>query len=77
MALRETIEEVVEQLLRIENEKKLLQEEQKNLLAEYKDKLDVKALKAALQIAKIKSRLGDSEPEMSNMLDTVEKKLTL
>jgi uncharacterized protein (UPF0335 family) len=77
MALRETIEEFVEQLLRIENEKKLLQEEQKNLLAEYKDKLDVKALKAALQIAKIKSRLGDSEPEMSNMLDTVEKKLTL
>ena len=76
MALRETIEEVVEQLLRIENEKKLLQEEQKNLLAEYKDKLDVKALKAALQIAKIKARLGDSEPEMSNMLDTVEKKLT-
>ena len=76
MALREIIEEVVEQLLRIENEKKLLQEEQKNLFAEYKDKLDVKALKAALQIAKIKSRLGDSEPEMSNMLDTVEKKLT-
>jgi len=77
MALTETIEEFVEKLVRIENEKKLLQEEQKNLFSEYKDRLDVKAVRAAVQIAKIKSRLGDSEPEMINMLDTVEKKLTI
>jgi uncharacterized protein (UPF0335 family) len=77
MAIKETIEEFVEKLVIIENEKKLLQEEQKNLFSEYKDRLDVKAVRAAVQIAKIKSRLGDSEAEMTNMLDTVEKKLTI
>jgi len=77
MAIKETIEEFVEKLVIIENEKKLLQEEQKNLFSEYKDRLDVKAVRAAIQIAKIKSRLGDSEAEMTNMLDTVEKKLTI
>jgi len=77
MALREVVEELVEKLTRIENEKKLLAEEQKALFDDYKEKLDVKALKAALQIAKIKSRLGDSEHEMEDMLGTIENKLTL
>ena len=73
----EIIEEFVEKIIRIENEKKLLQEAQKDLFASYSDKLDVKAIKAAIQIAKIKSRLGDSEIEMENMLDTVEKKISI
>ena len=77
MTNKETIEEFVEKLIRIENEKKLLQEEQKDLFSSYKDRLDVKAIKAAIQIAKIKSKLGDSEIEMENMLDTVEKKISI
>ena len=77
MAVKEVVEELVEQLLRIENEKKLLAEELKDLFDDYKEKLDVKAVKAAIQIAKIKSRLGDSENEMEDMLTTIERKLTL
>jgi uncharacterized protein (UPF0335 family) len=78
MATRETVLELVERLLRIENELKLLQEDRKVLYAEFKDKLDVKAFKAAIRIAKIKSGLGsDSGAELDNILDTVEDKLTI
>ena len=77
MALREVVEELVEKLMRIENEKKLLAEERTALFDDYKEKLDVKALKAAIQIAKIKSKLGDSECEMEDILETIEKKITV
>ena len=77
MAQPETIEEFVEKLTRIENEKKILQEEQKELFDSYKDRLDLKAIRAAVRIAKIKSKLGDSEPEMESMLDTIEKKISI
>jgi len=77
MSIREDVEELIEKLLRIENEKKLLQEDQKLLFSEYSEKLDIKAVKAAVRIAKIKASLGDSEAEMENMLDVVERKITV
>ena len=77
MAQPEIIEEFVEKLTRIENEKKILQEEQKELFDSYKDRLDLKAIRAAVRIAKIKSKLGDSETEMESMLDTIEKKISI
>ena len=77
MSTQENVIKFVEEYLRIENEKKLLQEDQKDLFEAYKNKLDVKALKAAIRIAKIKSRLGDSENEMDNMLEAVESKICL
>ena len=78
MAENEIVSELVERLTRIENELKLLQEDRKVLFDEYKEKLDLKAFKAAVRIAKIKSKLGEtSEVELENMLDTVENKLTV
>jgi uncharacterized protein (UPF0335 family) len=78
MAESEIVSELVERLTRIENELKLLQEDRKVLFDEYKEKLDLKAFKAAVRIAKIKSKLGEtSEVELENMLDTVENKLTV
>tara|TARA_Y100000310_G_scaffold87806_1_gene84684 strand:- start:791 stop:1024 length:234 start_codon:yes stop_codon:yes gene_type:complete len=71
------VEMLIDSLLRIENERKLLAEEQKVLFEGYKDKLDVKAVKAALRIAKIRSRLGDSEAELDSILETVESKVTI
>ena len=76
MTQKEIVEEFVEKFSRIEYAKKLLIEEQKDLYVSYKDKLDVKAIRAAVRIAKIKSKLGDSEPAMEEMLGTVEKKIT-
>ena len=77
MSIREDVEELIETLLRIESEKKLLQEDQKLLFSEYSEKLDIKAVKAAVRIAKIKASLGDSEAEMENMLDVIERKITV
>lgn len=69
------IEDLVVQVIRIENEKKLLSEDLKNLYAGHKDTIDLKAFKAALRIARIKEKLGDSEIEMENILETVERSL--
>jgi len=77
MANKEVVLELVENLIRIENEKKLLLEEQKDLFTDYREKLDVKALKAAMQIAKIKSRLGSSDNELDDILNTIESRLTV
>lgn len=76
MAVKETVTELVSQLLVIENEMTTLREDKKELLASYKDKLDVKALQAAIRVAKIKSKLSNmSETEFDNMLDAVEDKI--
>ena len=75
--VKEIVLELVEKLTRIEGELKLLQDERKELFDDYKEKLDVKAFKAAVQVAKIRSKLGDSEIEMENILETVSKKITV
>ena len=78
MSVNEVVNELVDKLTQIENEMKLLQEDRKVLFDEYKEQLDLKAFKAAVRIAKIKSKLGEaSEVELDNMLDTVEDKITV
>jgi hypothetical protein len=77
MSNKEVVKELVEKLLTIENEISLLQEDRKVTLGDYKDRLDIKAFRAALRIAKIKSKLGDSEDALDNILDVVEDRLTV
>ena len=74
---KEAILELAERFIDIENEIKLLQDDKKQLCNEYKERLDVKTFKAALQIAKIKLRLGDSEASLGDMLSEIEKKITV
>ena len=74
MANNEVLE-LVERLINIENEIKLLQEDKNNLFTEYKEKLDIKAFKAAIRIAKIKSKLGESEISMEELLPAIESKI--
>lgn len=57
------VSEFIEKLTRIEGEIHLLAEDRKELITDYKDKIDMKALMAAIRIVKIKSRLGSSESE--------------
>ena len=52
-AIRQLVEEFVGRLQNIENEIQLLREDKSDLVEEYKEKLDVKTLKAALQVVKI------------------------
>lgn len=73
----ETVKELVERLTRIESEQKLLAEDRKHLIAEYKDKLDVKAVQAAIRVAKIKAKLDTSDQEFDNIMTTVNGSLCL
>jgi len=71
------IEEFIEKLFALENEQKLLSEDRKLLIADYKGKLDVKAVQAAIRIAKIKSKVDSSDEELHNMVNTVERNISL
>ena len=73
----ETVKELVERLTRIESEQKLLTEDKKHLIAEYKDKLDVKAVQAAIRVAKIRAKLDTSDQEFDNIVQTVNGSLCL
>ena len=74
MATKEIVKELVDKLTSIENEMGLLRETQKEILEEYEEGhgVDVKALKAALRIAKIRARLGDSSYEADQMLEYID-----
>lgn len=74
MATKEVVRELVEKLTSLENEMGLLRDTQKEILEEYEDQhgVDVKALKAALRIAKIRAKLGDSMHETDQMLEYID-----
>lgn len=67
----ETVRELVEKITQIDNEIKLLQEDRKEILEDYKDKLDLKAFKAALRIVKLRENVDNTELE--NILEVLEK----
>jgi uncharacterized protein (UPF0335 family) len=70
MASQDIIKELVEKLNTVGNEIKLLQEDRKELLEEYKEKLDLKAFKAALRI--VKARENVDQNELENILDVID-----
>ena len=66
----------IESYLRIENERKLLGEDLKMLFEDAKEKFDVKALRAAIRVAKIRAKLGeDEQAELDQMLEVVDGKV--
>jgi uncharacterized protein (UPF0335 family) len=72
MSTKETVKEFVEKVMTLENEKRLLREDEKVLFEDYKDQLDVKAFRAALRIAKIRSKLdNNAEAEVDVMLESI------
>ena len=76
MADKTMVREFIEKVVAFDQEKKELAEAEKELYADYKDKLDVKAFKAAMRIAKIRARLDPSEEaETDQMLQFVADKV--
>ena len=70
--------ELVERLFTIEGEMQLLRDDRKILLSEFKDKLDIKSVQAAIRIAKIKTTLTDTSDEsLEEMIASVEKKISV
>ena len=72
MADKALVKEFIDKVMAFDAEKKELAEAEKELYSEYKDRLDVKAFRAALRIAKIRSKLDPTvEAETDQMLQFV------
>tara|TARA_B100001094_G_C18102397_1_gene756500 strand:+ start:1000 stop:1230 length:231 start_codon:yes stop_codon:yes gene_type:complete len=71
MANQEVVSEFIGKVLAFEAEKKELAEAEKELYADYKDKLDVKAFKVALRIAKMRAKLDSTEDAEVDQILTV------
>ncbi len=76
MANQEVVNEFIEKVLAFDAEKKELAEAEKELYSDYKDKLDVKAFKIALRIAKMRAKLDSTEDaEVDQILGVVSEKV--
>lgn len=70
------LNEFIEKLSKLENEQRLLAEDRKALVEDYKEKIDMKALMAAIRIVKIKSKLGASESDCENYIEQIDGKIS-
>ena len=78
MTTSSDISELFERYMRIENEVKLLQDDKKQLLAEFKERVDTKAFQSALRSAKIKAKIKSDEMQAyEQALDFLEKELCI
>jgi uncharacterized protein (UPF0335 family) len=66
------LDEFIKRLGVIEGEMRLLSDDRKALVEEFKEKLDMKAVRAAIRIVRIKARLGDSETTCDNYIDNID-----
>ena len=74
----EDFETLIDRLLLIEGEMNLLRDDKKTLLAEYKEKLDIRSVQAAMRIAKIRTKLAETSDEaLEEMISSVEKKISV
>ena len=71
------VEEFIDKLLTNEREKALIVEDRKILISDYKDRLDVKTVQAAIRIAKIKAKLDSSNEEIENILKVAERNISV
>ena len=78
MATNTDISELLKKYTTIESEIKFLQDDKKQLLAEFKDKVDPKAFQAALRTAKIMSKISPTEKQdFDQALLVLEKELCI
>ena len=78
MATNQEIKDLLKRYLSIDSEIKLLQDDKKQLLAEYKDKVDPKAFQSALRAAKIITKVKPQDrTEFDQALEVLEGALTI
>jgi len=70
--LKTEVKEFMGRLTTIETEIDTLKGDRKDLMDEFKSRLDVKAFKAALSIYKIRMKNNDSSHTIDQMLDVLE-----
>ena len=67
------LKEFIDNLKRIEGEIQLLNEEKKDLFADFKNEFDPKVLREAVRSVKARIKLGDSVVQLDEIVDTLEK----
>ena len=78
MAINSDIQELFDRYTKIEHEIKLLQEDKKHLLAEFKEKVGAKAFRVALSAAKGVAKLKPEEKnDYDQVLSILEKEMCL
>lgn len=70
--LEPIIQEFVEKMKRIKNEQELLKQDEKDLMEEYKEKLDMKALKAAMRVVAVREKV-DHKDTFDSMVEVLER----
>jgi hypothetical protein len=70
--LEPIIQEFVEKMKRVKNEQELLKQDEKDLMEEYKDKLDIKTLKAAMRVVAVKEKV-DRKDTFDTMVEVLER----
>ena len=72
------VKELFERYMSIENEIKMLQDDKKQVLAEFKDRVEPKVFRAALAAAKNKAKLKSHEAnEYDRVIDVLESALSI
>ena len=78
MATSNDIKDLFEKYVRIEHEIKLLQDDKKELLSGFKDKVDPKVFQSALRAAKSKTKLNaGARQEFDNVMLQIEAQLSI
>ena len=72
------VKQLFERFINIENEIKMLQEDKKQVLAEFKDRVEPKVFRAALAAAKNKAKLKTHEAnEYDQVMNVLESELSI
>ena len=72
----EKLKEFIDKLKRIEGEIQLLNEEKKDLFADFKDDFNPRVLREAVRSVKARIKLGDSVSQLDEIVETLEKEFT-
>ena len=64
--------EFVERYVQIENEQKLLATDKRDLVSDYKDKLDMKTVQAAMRWVRMRAKLDVPDSELDTLVVSLE-----
>lgn len=72
--MTEELKQFIDRYKIIEEEIKLLQEDKKNLIDDLKENhgIEPKVIRKAIQVAKIRTQLGDSTVQLDNIVEQLE-----
>lgn len=74
--LKKVVDEFMDRYTQIDNELDLLKEDQKNLVEEFSDRLDIKTLKQAIRSVKIRKKV-DHKDTFDSFCEILDKRQTV